>query len=77
MPFTFFEDAVGWVPASGENHANVVVTDPTGLAPNVIFGHFILNDSLAANLNMSTICAVNNSVDSGMGGGFGDGGFSY
>jgi hypothetical protein len=77
MPFTFFEDSVGWTPASGENHANLVVSNSDGGSPNVVLGHSILNDELAATINMSTACAVNEPTEGGLGGGFGGGGFSY
>ena len=77
MPFTFFEDSVGWEPASGELHANLVVSDPTGASPNIVLGHFILNNAFNASLNMSMACAVNEVEDDPLGGGFGGGGFSY
>lgn len=68
------ESSVNWQPTAEESHANIVVTDPTGAAPTVLLGQSIVNQSLSANISMSTACAVNPPSSSGGGGGLGGGG---
>lgn len=82
-PFTNIQAAVGWTAGTGELHANLVITDPAGVAPAVQVGQSIINQSVSnALVNMSAICAVNAPVvaatgGGGDGGGFGGGGISY
>ena len=42
-PMSFFESQVGWTPVGGELHANLVVTNPAGIAPTVMVGQSIVN----------------------------------
>ena len=84
-PFSDFETAVGWTPVGAELHANLVITDPAGVAPNVQLSQLIINQSVQnALVNMSPSCAVNAPVVAATGGGgtsdgggFGGGGISY
>ncbi len=78
-PMSFFQDAVGWTPGSGEFHANLVVTNAAGGAPAVMLGQSIVNQTVSnALVNMSAACAVNAPVAASTGGGgFGGGGISY
>jgi len=74
QPFTYYQNAVGWTPAAGELHANLVITDPSGVYPAVTVGQSIINQTVSGALvNMSTACAVNAPVAAASGGG-GDGG---
>jgi len=51
---------LGWSPATPEIHANVVVTNPSGAAPEVVLGHMIVNTRQTNTvLNMTLFCAVN------------------
>jgi len=87
QPMTYFETQAGWTPSSalGELHANLVVTNPTGVAPQVMLGQSVINQTVSnALVNMGQACAVNAPVvasggTSGAGdsGGFGGGGISY
>ena len=79
-PWSFFEQSVGWTPTAAELHANLVITDPAGVAPAVVLGQTITNSNFAggpAAVNMSTVCAVNAAVVASSGGGSGGGGISY
>lgn len=79
-PFSFFQNAVGWTPAAGEFHGNIVVTNPNGSPAAVLLGQSITNANIqGARVSMSTACAVNAPVpaNSGDGGGFGGGGIVY
>lgn len=83
QPMSYYQTAVGWSPAAGEFHANLVITDTAGIAPSVTLGQSIINQTVSnALVNMSTFCAVNAPVSTssgggGDGGGFGGGGISY
>jgi hypothetical protein len=81
QPFTYYQNAVGWTPGGGELHANLVVTDPSGVYPAVTVGQSIINQTVSSALvNMSTACAVNAPVVSSGGGGdggSGGGGITY
>lgn len=61
IPFVSgLQTPVGWNPAANEIHANVVVTNLSGVAPEVILGHTVVNGRQTNTvLNMSTFCAVN------------------
>lgn len=74
LTMSSIESQVNWQPGEGEEHANIVVTDPSGAAPNVMLSQSIVNQALAANISMSTACAVNAPAGSGGGGGLGGGG---
>ncbi|MDX2221274.1 MAG: hypothetical protein SFV21_00920 [Rhodospirillaceae bacterium] len=74
LTMSSIENQVNWQPATDEQHANIVVTDPSGAAPNVMLSQSIVNQGLSANISMSTACAVNAPAGSGGGGGLGGGG---
>lgn len=57
-PFTFFEDAIGWIPASNEQHANVVVRPVGTSAFRAILGQAIYNANLNAYVNMTQVCRI-------------------
>ena len=79
QPMSYFQTQVGWTPAAGEFHANLVITNAAGGAPAVMVGQSIINQTVSnALVNMSNACAVNAPVVAATGGGgFGGGGISY
>jgi hypothetical protein len=74
LSMSSIESQVNWQPGEGEEHANIVITDPSGALPNVMLSQSIVNQGLSANISMSTACAVNAPAGSGGGGGLGGGG---
>lgn len=79
MSMATIQQRVNWTPAAGQVHANIVITDTTGAPPAVMVGQAILNNTLAAQVSMSNVCAVNAASSasggaSGGGAGVGDGG---
>ncbi len=73
MPFTFFQNSVTWTPTASQIYANLIVTDVSGAAPSEILGQSIVNQTLSAEINMTTACAVNAAAASG---GVADGGLN-
>jgi len=59
IPVAAFEAQIGFTPASNQEHLNIFITDPTGAPPADLAGQAIVNNALAAQINMSTTCAVN------------------
>jgi hypothetical protein len=59
IPMSSIQSQLGWTPSSSQFHVNLVVTDPAGGPPYNMLGQSIVNQSLAANISMSTMCAVN------------------
>jgi hypothetical protein len=60
IPFSYFEQQIGWVPSGTQYHANIVLTDRNGGPPSVVLGHSILNTRQTNTvLNLGMVCAVN------------------
>jgi len=57
QPFAWFEEQLGWKPASGQLHANMEVAAPEGSSAVPYIGQFIFNQQLTAYVNMSQRCA--------------------
>lgn len=68
IPMASLESQSGWSPTASQFHANLVVTDPSGGPPYNMLGQSIINQQLAASINMSTTCAVNSSTSTYAGG---------
>ena len=68
IPFTSMQTSLNFQPTASQFHVNLIVTDPSGAPPYVMLGQSIVNSQLAANISMSTACAVNNSSSSYSGG---------
>ena len=73
IPESQLESQIPFTPTSSQSHVNVFIVDASGSAPNAVSGVSITNNTLAAEINMSTACAINALPSSGTGG---DGGFS-
>ena len=62
IPMSWFEDNLGWVPNSNQQHANIVVfPDLSSVTANpyrAVTGQIIYNASLQAYINMTQICHV-------------------
>jgi hypothetical protein len=74
MPMSFFEAQAGVTPNASQSHVNLFVTDPTGGPAYNVLGQGIVNQASNAQINMSTVCAVNAALNSG--GGIGGGGLN-
>ena len=59
IPVASFQSQIGFTPASNQEHLNIFITDPSGAPPTDLAGQSIINNALAAQINMSTACAVN------------------
>ncbi len=68
IPFTSMQTTLNFQPSASQFHVNLIVTDPSGAPPYIMLGQSIVNSQLAANISMSTACAVNNSSGSYAGG---------
>jgi len=75
IPMTSVQSQLGWTPSAGQFHVNIVVTDPSGGPPYNMLGQSIVNQTLGANVSMSTTCAVNNPASSSYSGGPGLNGY--
>jgi hypothetical protein len=58
--FAALETAIGWSPTSSQVNANVIVSDTSGAAANVLVSQAIINPTLVGPINMATACAINN-----------------
>lgn len=77
---SYIEQQAGWTSSggsSGQNHMNIVVTDPSDAPPAVVLGHTIENTrQTGTGINMTAMCAINPPDEDGDGG-FGGGGIEY
>jgi hypothetical protein len=69
IPVSAFQSQIGFTPASNQEHLNIFITDPSGAPPTDLAGQSIINNALAAQINMSTTCAVNAQAPANSGGG--------
>ncbi len=71
IPESQLESTIPFTPTANQSHVNVFIVDISGSPPNALSGVSITNNVLAAQINMSTACAVNAmSTNVGGGGGF-------
>lgn len=49
---------INWVPNASQPQANIVVSNPNGVAPTLTVGHVVRNTVLSGDINMSPACAV-------------------
>jgi hypothetical protein len=75
IPMTDIEAQLNWTPGANQFHVNLVVTDTSGGPPYNMLGQSIVNQTLGANISMSTTCAVNNPSSSTYSGGPGLNGY--
>jgi hypothetical protein len=59
VPFSFFENAIGWTPSASQLHANLVVTNAASTSTSVTLAQSIVNQSLGGEIDMSVACAIN------------------
>lgn len=66
VPVSQLQTQLNFTPAVGQNHINLFVTDPTGAPPYEVIGHSVFNQGLSADLNLTTVCAVNGTTSTTM-----------
>lgn len=59
VPFAYFEQALGWVPNSRQEHANMFLAPVGDAQYNAIIGQYIYNAQFGSLVNMSQVCSIN------------------
>jgi hypothetical protein len=59
LPFSYFEEQVGWTPLETEGHANLIFVPQTGMPYTLTIGQAVYNQTFQAYANMSQFCGSN------------------
>ena len=65
IPWSQIESTIGWSPRSDQIRANLIVTNLSGTAPQILLGQTIYNQTLGVYLNMTAMCAITAGTSTG------------